>query len=344
MAIQQINARKTPSLKLRRRTRRSNGQNADTALKGITCFLVLLFVLFLSNYYYLYPDPTSATSAIVGNGHTFSYVPASTEAYLMANLDALGWNVNSAEVSGCTIWQHEDVTNKAMFHSLHDFRKQLRLYTQAVKNFKAIPDLMLSIRKEINQEGSTDNLNRICQQTKIHANGIQSFFPNAKQQLSHTTSGYVEPLLTPMRHPDFCIEPITDELLMSIDYLIHDFEQMCLKLKPTSRLILIDMGASFTYEINGGKAMIDLIEQYKKFGFHFDHIYGFEAKFTKPQEVYNDLLPDDLMTSYHWINTGEFDFVIVSNYLCMCVHVACMHVYIYIYICVCVCVCVCANF
>ena len=55
-----------------------------------------------------------------------------------------------------------------------------------------------------------------------------------------------------------------------MDYLVHDFEyNMCRKLKRTSRLVLLDMGASL--EFHGSLAPImTLLKQYEKFGFVFD--------------------------------------------------------------------------
>ena len=47
-----------------------------------------------------------------------------------------------------------------------------------------------------------------------------------------------------------------------------------------------------------------LLGQYEKFGFIFDHIYAFELAYTEPKQVYEKLLPDRYMSSYHWINVG----------------------------------------
>ena len=42
---------------------------------------------------------------------------------------------------------------------------------------------------------------------------------------------------------------------------------------------------------------------YNKFGFKFDHIYAYEAKETKPADVFEQV-PTELMASFHWINVG----------------------------------------
>ncbi len=49
--------------------------------------------------------------------------------------------------------------------------------------------------------------------------------------------------------------------------------------------------------------IVHLLDLYEKFGFHFDHIYGFEITMMEPQTVY-DLLPEKYVPAYHWINVG----------------------------------------
>jgi hypothetical protein len=50
--------------------------------------------------------------------------------------------------------------------------------------------------------------------------------------------------------------------------------------------------------------MLLRLNLYEKFGFHFDHIYGFEITFTNPKKVYEDLLPAKYLHNFHWINVG----------------------------------------
>jgi hypothetical protein len=47
-----------------------------------------------------------------------------------------------------------------------------------------------------------------------------------------------------------------------------------------------------------------LLNLYQRFGFYFDHMYGFEATFTDPSDVYHHLLSIEYMHSYLWINVG----------------------------------------
>ena len=74
-----------------------------------------------------------------------------------------------------------------------------------------------------------------------------------------------------------------NQYLMSMDYLVHDFEAMCYKLKPTSKKVLIDMGAALDFHGKKTQPIVNLLNLYEKFGFHFDHIYAFEIKFAQPQ-------------------------------------------------------------
>lgn len=131
--------------------------------------------------------------------------------------------------------------------------------------------------------------------------GLLEGFFNGSKQLSYSSSGYIEPLFPPMRHPDCCFDNST---VLSMSYLVHDFGTMCRRLKKTSRIVLFDLGASLDYH---GNPMLSpafhLVSLYRKFGFPFDHIYAFEITPSDSQEVF-DKVPDDMLTAYHWINVG----------------------------------------
>ena len=88
------------------------------------------------------------------------------------------------------------------------------------------------------------------------------------------------------------------------NYLVHDFEAMCRNLKPHSKRIFIDLGASLSFS-GKDQPVVQLLDLYERFGFNFDHIYAFEATFTEPEEVYKKLLPEKYFNSYHWINVGK---------------------------------------
>ena len=64
------------------------------------------------------------------------------------------------------------------------------------------------------------------------------------------------------------------------------------------------MGASLEFHHRGENPALYLLDLYEKFGFRFDHIYGFEMSPTDPGTVFGKLLPEKYMPSYHWINVG----------------------------------------
>jgi len=236
---------------------------------------------------------------------SITYVPAKVEQTIMDNLMNWGWNEASRKVPGCDIWTDKSASaatgNPHLHELLNAFLRELKEYYKTIQKFQpTVLDALKAIQS--NPQGK----NEICKALRLHPDGIQALFPSG--QLSYTsTSGYVEPLTTPMRHPDFCFDTQDRVALMDMNYLVHDFEAMCRTLKPTSRRILIDMGASLSYhtetEVQAEiPPIVHLLNLYHKFGFTFDHIYGYEATFTEPSTVFNDLLPKEYMTSYHWIN------------------------------------------
>ena len=164
------------------------------------------------------------------------------------------------------------------------------LSNEAMKNFQPIPDLFDEIVK-----GNYD----VCSSARVHPDGLPGLFPS--NQLSLTKSGYVEPITPPMRsYSGMCGG---GGGVMNLDYLVHDFEAMCHNLKPTSKRVFIDLGASLDH--GTGNPVGWLLGEYEKFGFRFDHIYGFEIQFTRPEDVYGHLLDEKYFASYHWINVGE---------------------------------------
>jgi len=49
---------------------------------------------------------------------------------------------------------------------------------------------------------------------------------------------------------------------------------------------------------------LKVLNLYEQFGFVFDHIYGYEMKYTDAVKVYNEQLPAKYHASFHWINVG----------------------------------------
>mmetsp|Transcript_5752 Transcript_5752/g.7086 ORF Transcript_5752/g.7086 Transcript_5752/m.7086 type:complete len:389 (-) Transcript_5752:194-1360(-) len=229
------------------------------------------------------------------------YVAASTEEYIMHHLDDLNLRDDKTRAKGCKIWFDPEATTQETYHNLRSYRDEIDVYAKAIKDFsKLVPNLVETIRR--GGSAGTTNQEILCKTVRPHPDGIQALFPS--KQLSLTPAGYAEPLLTPMRHPSFCEEDHHINKLRT-DYLVHDYEQMCLNLKPHSKTIFVDMGASLEFhneEVD--PPVMALLNEFEKFGFHFDHIYAFEITQTDPNKVYRELLPEKYFPSYHWINTG----------------------------------------
>ncbi len=255
----------------------------------------------------------------------FVYVPASTEEYIMNHFEDLGYNVADWEVAeACPIWQKPEVSTQENFDNLQAFRRELDEYTKKVnefvdtnsKNNSTVPNFVKTMRKG----GHSIDQRELCKAARLHPAGMEGLFPS--KQLSLTPAGYVEPLLTPMRHPAYC-DSRDRNVILSMDYLIHDFEQMCLDLKPSSTSVLIDMGASLQFHRKRRRVpILQFLDRFEQFGFQFDHIYGFEITEVNPGEFYNDVLPEKYIPSFHWINTGKHVYVCVS----VSVSVCCMYV------------------
>ena len=226
------------------------------------------------------------------------YQPADTEKDIMIIADELGFNkINNPRT--CQIWNDPNATTGGIYDSLTAYTKELDEYNELIRKFEPVSSIMDKI-KQGQGGGDEEQQSKICDSLRLHPNGLEGIFPSL--QLSFGSSGYVEPLLPPMRSHNFCTQG--QRHLMSLDYLVHhDFEFMCRQLKPTSKLILLDMGAALDFHGNN-QPIVTLMRQYEKFGFVFDHIYGFEISKKDPKEVYETSLPEEYMASYHWINVG----------------------------------------
>ena len=224
-----------------------------------------------------------------------SYEPASIEKYLVDNAKSLDFDLETA--SGCNIWTDETFEKH---NSLMSLRTAMANLQEAMGKMEPIPDLLKSI--------ITNGNNDVCSTVRPHPDGMKAFFTNSSDDepmLSMTSSGFIEPLFPPMRSSTFCLVKNSRPVLMFLDYLIHDFEAMCRNLKPHSKRVLIDLGASLTFTGMRKQPLMNLVSTYEKFGFNFDHIFGFEYDFLDPQVVYKQVLPQKYFKSYHWINVGE---------------------------------------
>ena len=236
--------------------------------------------------------------ATIDNEYNSYYVPASTEEYIYRHADDLGYNTTAHRQTspGCPIWRDPNVTTDVVHTDLMQYIIDLDEYTKRVREFSPknnnTKDLRILLR-----EKSADE---VCSDLDLHHEGVKGLFAKSGQ-LSYTpTSGFVEPLLPPMRHPAFCEQG--RRRLFDLSYIVHDFGAMCRKLKPTSRIVLFDLGASLRFARTESPAVY-LTALYHKFGMPFDHIYAYEITPTEPKIVF-DSVPPELLPAYHWINVG----------------------------------------
>lgn len=206
----------------------------------------------------------------------------------MDNLVSLGYAQDGVFPMTCGIWKNPDTTNKVFHEQITAYKEELEHYTDIVNNFTAIPDLRKAIQRTNNHD--------VCKATRPHSEGLQEIFKSSSQLSYSSNTGYMEPLLPPMRHPKLC--DWRHGNVLNLAYLVHDFEAMCHKLKPHSRLVMIDAGASLEFH-GKDQPIMYLLNLYEKFGFHFDHIYALEMKKFDPNTVYQKLLPEKYMQSYH---------------------------------------------
>jgi len=231
-----------------------------------------------------------------GIGH---YVPSPMERYLIdtANVSFTG-NTNTTMSSGCLLW-NDISSNNALHETTQTYLKELEVFadlnSKVSVNFKDIRDEIFSSDGNVIR-----NQAEVCRSLRVSHDGLPGIFKSG--ELSKMSTGeYVEPLYPPLRHPKFCTEG--NKYTLNLSFIVHDFEYMCQQLKPRSRTILLDMGASLDFHAGDTMPAVYLMKEYKRFGFKFDHIYAFEITQAEPKHVF-EKVPDEFFPAYHWINVG----------------------------------------
>jgi hypothetical protein len=237
------------------------------------------------------------------NPNLNGYAPADIEKWVMENSTFLGYGERQGfGGDACKMWNDKSQQN-SLYPYLQSFVKELEEYNKLLQEFNYTK--ARDVRKLLNE--NKDQQESICRELELHPDGLTGIFKS--NSLSLTPAGYVEPILPPLRHPRICWDEkevtIDSPSLFDMGYLIHDFAAMCRKLKPSSRIVLIDMGASLEYHENLGKLSppVYLQELYQRFGLPFDHIYAFEKKLQDPTAVVKSV-PENLLGAYHWFNVG----------------------------------------
>ncbi len=260
--------------------------------------VLMVTILFLHTGQFSFDDGGSFefNSIISGSGSgsgsekKIEYVPAGVEQYIMSNMKKLGYNnANWREVFGCKIWKSPEESTPENYQNLLAYKNETAEYFRALKEFdEPIGDIFDVIRDNKSEKHHTT-----CKNLRLHPDGLMGIFQSG--QLSLTKAGYVEPLVTPLRHPDYCF--LQDRYnKFRIDYVVHDYEAMCKNMKPTSKRVLIDIGTS------AQQPFVDILKNYEKFGFNFDYIYAFDRE--DPLESYKEFFSTSYFATYKWINEG----------------------------------------
>jgi hypothetical protein len=236
------------------------------------------------------------------------YKPSPVESYIVNHTVELGFDaaIPPKHVVTCHIWKDPTVTP---YHKeLHTYLTELQDYENRVRNFQLPAGV-----KDVRQEKSKQNNDNICDTIDLR---LPDIFHTSQQLSTSVGSGSIEPLLPPMRHPQYCLDEapeICDRSLVNITYLIHDFAHLCRQMTPSTRTIFVDMGASLTFHRATRSPAMELLLLYQKFGIQFDHIYAYEIKQADPNTVFN-ILPEEFHAAFHWINVGvETDVKSIQN-------------------------------
>ncbi|EEH50950.1 uncharacterized protein MICPUCDRAFT_66099 [Micromonas pusilla CCMP1545] len=218
-----------------------------------------------------------------------TYRPSALEQYIMDGRKTFGYILfNDDYASGCEVWKSPP---SEIADILTAFAEELKSYSAWADSFESF-----DLKTDLRTHRAADR-GRVCNRLQPAIGLNQTFQSGA---LSCTSSGYLEPILPPMRHPEFCFD---GNLLMSTKYLVHDFPALCSRLSANSRTVFVDLGASLVFHADGEQPTLSLIKLYQKFGFYFDHIYAYEITPGNATELYESL-PAEWLASYHWINAG----------------------------------------
>lgn len=217
------------------------------------------------------------------------YQPSSSEEYVYAHAKELGYLANtfaSLQVPSCKIFTDPSIP---VYASLQQYRVELAEYSARAEAFRSnYTDLRTPLR-----HGHPRG--KVCRTLDL---GLDEIFKS--KQLSHGGFGYAEPLIPPLRHPEFCFNR---NHVLTMTYMVHDWPVMCQRLTPFSRTVFLDVGASLSFHEKGTTPAMYILDVYKKFGFHFDHVYAFEIRQQQPAHVFK-MVPSELLPNYHWMNVG----------------------------------------
>lgn len=265
----------------------------DGNKRHVFVFVVISFLILSLGYKPSKPDNETTTSAldIMSEVNRNDYKPSNIEDRMMESQNF------------CL----EEKGNKKLMHTLIE---NFNAYEKSTNKFVPIPDL----RTHVLVDDDDSQKKAIC-------NKMFQFLPDSeidghkKQFSSMKHHGFLEPLL--LQYPKVCgkqkIATMETDFWKKY-YFVHDFERMCQGLTKSSETVFFDIGATIDFsdnyaQDNNIESMKQtpsryLIETFSKFGFQFDHIYAYQKTKLNPKDVFNILLPEELLGSYHWINVA----------------------------------------
>ena len=220
-------------------------------------------------------------------GMSRKYKPSSLEELVVNNSHKIDVNVTNVDSLSpmCSLLERSNT-------NLTTYLTDLDNYNSVLKRFDPLEK---DIRSLILQSGVA-----ACNKVLLSNESKVINFFSSNQLSTSSVVGALEPLLPPLRHPKFCHDK---RMLMDMSYMVHDFYAMCLKLKPHARTIFVDMGASLDFHGSSDMPAMYILNLYRKFGFHFDHIYAYEVTPKDPAEVFKKV-PPEYLAAYHWMNVG----------------------------------------
>jgi hypothetical protein len=115
------------------------------------------------------------------------------------------------------------------------------------------------------------------QAVQLYPDGLRGVFKSSGKLSLTQTSGHIEPLLPPVRHPLVCLQGLKGKTL--------NLEAMRHRLKKTSRTVLINMEASLFFH-SPDKTISYFMDLFTKFGMPFDHIYAYKMTPTEPKKYF----------------------------------------------------------
>jgi len=230
----------------------------------------------------------------------YYYESSALEEFVINHLDDLGYNKPYPSI--CKMWRKDpsyvNVATEIQTYldQLSEYETGIHQYQSTISNRSLLEDISKMYQDGRGTLSWEDATNQVCEPLRLLTNPL-----NTSLNLFSKSSqvGFMEALLPPMRHPLYCVKK---KSLLNLEYIVHDFYTMCRNLKPTSRVILIDMGASLDFHgLHSSAPPVYLVSRFAKFGFHFDHIYAYEISPKDPKMVFSSL-PNDWIHAYHWIN------------------------------------------